>query len=82
LNGLIAEGMSCWNDNANNEQTARSLHPDGVNTCFCDGSVHWIGDYIQVRPSTAANDGSSWNLSVWDRLMCSADGQVVNGNSY
>jgi prepilin-type N-terminal cleavage/methylation domain-containing protein/prepilin-type processing-associated H-X9-DG protein len=77
VGGLIAEGMPCFDSSASNdEQTARSLHPGGVNTCFCDGSVHWISDYIQSTPSTPTN------LSVWDRLMCSADGQVVNSNSY
>jgi len=36
-----------------------------------DGSVRWIDDSIEVRPSTATS------LSVWDRLMLSADGMPV-----
>jgi prepilin-type N-terminal cleavage/methylation domain-containing protein/prepilin-type processing-associated H-X9-DG protein len=81
---LIAVGMPCVNQTSTacDQVTARSLHPNGVNMCFADGSVHWISDYIQTKPSTVSTDGSSWNLSVWDRLMCSADGQVVNTNAY
>ncbi len=75
--GLIAEGMPCYSDwSVNVQQTARSMHAGGVNTCFADGSVHWIGDYIQVKPSTTTN------LSVWDRLMASADGMPVASDSY
>ena len=51
---LAAEGMPCtartWQ--GNDEQTARSMHPGGVNTCFADGSIHWISDYIQAAPSS------------------------------
>ena len=72
---LLREGMACY-DEATNEQTARSMHLGGVNTCFADGSIHWISDYIQTTPSTAGN------LSVWDRLNCSADGLPVNGSQY
>ena len=72
---LMEEGMSCW-DSDNNQQTARSMHPGGVNTCFADGSIHWISDFIQVSPSSVRN------LSVWDRLMASADGMPIDASSY
>jgi len=62
----LVNGMS-W------QQTSRSMHRDGVLVCMADGSVQWISDFIQVVPS------SDTNLSVWDRLMVSADGQVVTG---
>jgi len=77
ITGLIEEGMPChggWN--VNNEQGARSMHAGGVNAVFADGSVHWIGDFIQVLPST------STNLSVWDRLMASADGMPATSDAY
>jgi len=70
---LAAMLMGCW-DNAGNSMsqgTARSLHVGGVFVSMADGSVRWVTDMIQVLPSTPAN------LSVWDRLMLSADGQVV-----
>ncbi len=76
-NGLVNEGMPCWDSlTADNQQTARSMHAGGVNAVFADGSVHWIGDYIQVLPST------STNLSVWDRLMASADGMPLTSDAY
>lgn len=50
---------------------ARSLHHGGVFVCMADGSVRWIDDTIEVQPSTAMS------LSVWDRLIFSADGTPV-----
>jgi prepilin-type processing-associated H-X9-DG protein len=73
--GLAMEGMPCA-DGVSWQQTARSQHAGGVNTCFTDGSVHWISDFIQVMPS------SYLNLSVWDRLMTSSDGQPVPSDAY
>jgi len=69
---LAAMGMGCYNLYDNWAQgTARSLHVGGVFISMADGSVRWVSDTIQVLPST------TFNLSVWDRLMLSADGQVV-----
>ena len=45
--GCLATGLG-----RQRQQTARSMHPGGVNTCFADGSVHWISDFIQVMPSS------------------------------
>lgn len=74
---LAAVGMPCYHfPYANNQQTARSMHVGGVNTCFADGSIHWISDYIQAYPS------SSTALSVWDKLMCSADGQSIGASQF
>jgi hypothetical protein len=53
------------------QQAARSMHLGGVFVSMVDGSVRWISDNIQILPSDPSN------LSVWDRLMLSADGQVV-----
>jgi prepilin-type N-terminal cleavage/methylation domain-containing protein len=70
---LQAMGMPCsWVDGMNWQQTARSMHVGGVFLSFVDGRVQWISDYIQVLPS------SHDNLSVWDRLMVSTDGQPVS----
>jgi hypothetical protein len=59
-----------------NQQTARSMHQGGVFVCMADGSVRWISDFIQARPSTEAS------LSVLDRLLVSKDGQVLSGTEY
>jgi len=70
---LQAMGMPCsLHDGMSWQQTARSMHQDGVYVCMADGSVQWISDFIQVMPSTDAN------FSIWDRLMLSADGQQVS----
>ena len=67
-NQLIALGMSCYSPNGPAwQQTARSMHVGGVFTCFCDGSVHWISDFVQL--GTGPN-----NLGVWDKLNLSNDG--------
>lgn len=72
---LQAMGMPCaYNDSVNWQQTPRSMHQEGVYACMADGSVQWLSDFIQVTPSTEDN------LSVWDRLMVSADGQQVAVN--
>jgi prepilin-type N-terminal cleavage/methylation domain-containing protein len=69
---LQAMGMPCsLVDGMSWQQTARSMHHEGIYVCMADGSVQWISDFIQVMPSTDDN------LSVWDRLMLSADGQQV-----
>jgi len=75
---LAGKGMGCWaftpptnlGESWLAQGTARSMHQGGVLMSMADGSVRWITDNIQVLPS----DTSS--LSVWDRLMLSADGQV------
>jgi prepilin-type N-terminal cleavage/methylation domain-containing protein/prepilin-type processing-associated H-X9-DG protein len=41
---------------------ARSFHPGGVVTLFCDGSVHFIGDHV--------------TLEVWRALASRANGEV------
>ena len=75
---LQAGGMGCW-DGTNDQQTARSLHSKGVNVCLCDGSARWISDFIQVMPSGLPPGGP---LSIWDRLIASADGQQIPGNAF
>ena len=71
---LAVMGMACSNGNWPNwQQTARSLHVSGVNTCFADGSVHYISDFIQTGTSMT-------QLSVWDKLNLSMDGQPIDAS--
>jgi len=57
--------MTCHCTSLNAQATARSQHVGGVFAAFCDGSVHWISDFIDTR---------SRPLSIWDRIIASADG--------
>ena len=70
---LIQEGMPCYAyTGLSNQQGVRSMHAGGAQTCFTDGSVHFLGDFIDVTGTP----------SVWDRLMASADGYTVSANDY
>jgi prepilin-type processing-associated H-X9-DG protein len=74
--GLAKLQMPCYTgNNANVQQTARSMHPGGVNMCFCDGSVHFISDYVELGTSTS-------NLGVWDKLNLSNDGYSIDNTKY
>ncbi len=77
--GLQEEGMPCSAGNYPGwQQTARSLHPGGVNVAMADGSVHWIGDFIDVSGDLS----SPATYSTWDRLNASADGMPLDSSSY
>jgi prepilin-type N-terminal cleavage/methylation domain-containing protein/prepilin-type processing-associated H-X9-DG protein len=60
--------MGCqWDNSLNNDSAmARSAHTGGVNSCFCDGSVHFVKDSI--------------NELTWCLLQSKADGQVITAN--
>ncbi len=76
-------GMPCWyGNNPDTQQTTRSMHPGGVYVGLCDGSVHWIGDNIDLG-TNALNGGSPPQcLGVWDKLNLSNDGQGINKNAF
>jgi prepilin-type N-terminal cleavage/methylation domain-containing protein/prepilin-type processing-associated H-X9-DG protein len=48
--------------------TARSRHGSGVNVWYCDGSVRFVSNSIQ--------------LPIWRSLATRNDGEVVNGEDY
>jgi prepilin-type N-terminal cleavage/methylation domain-containing protein/prepilin-type processing-associated H-X9-DG protein len=71
---LVNLAMPCFGG-ANWEQTARSLHPGGVNVCLCDGSVRFISDFIELGTSAS-------NLGVWDELILSNDGFAIDSSKF
>jgi prepilin-type N-terminal cleavage/methylation domain-containing protein/prepilin-type processing-associated H-X9-DG protein len=61
------DGLGCIQDgNLMTSGMSRSLHSGGVNTCFADGSVHFIKNSI--------------NEATWCFLIGKNDGQTTNGD--
>ncbi len=68
--------MGCHSGHGSNRQAGvRSMHPSGVFVAFVDGSVHWIGDFVNISGTNP--NANPPRYSVWDRLMLSKDGQAV-----
>jgi prepilin-type N-terminal cleavage/methylation domain-containing protein len=76
MGGCCGSGGGCGNKQA----TARSNHVCGVVTCFCDGHVIFISDYIDHNPYWGIDTAT--DLHVWERLCASADGQLVNESQF
>lgn len=67
-------GMPCSaGSRPNYQQTARSQHEGGIFVNLADGSVRFLGDYIDITSSP---------LSVWDRLNASSDGMVLSHDKF
>ncbi len=67
VNQLIQLGIGCntTGTNDNKQIGPKSMHPGGVQSVFCDGSVHWIDDGIQY--------GSGTVMGYWEMLFLSSD---------
>jgi prepilin-type N-terminal cleavage/methylation domain-containing protein len=76
---LIYLGDGCqgtgWNDNK--QLGPKSMHPGGVQSVFCDGSVHWIDDGIQVGAA-----GQTTVPGYWEMLFLSADNGTIPQDVY
>jgi prepilin-type N-terminal cleavage/methylation domain-containing protein/prepilin-type processing-associated H-X9-DG protein len=81
---LAQMSMGCYAGNGNAQQTARSLHPGGVNICMCDGSVHFISDSINCSTAftmTLTSEVRS-EFGVWEELMAAGDGIIIPANAW
>lgn len=80
--------MPCYTSSSGGDQaTARSSHAGGVQTAFCDGSLHWISDSVQCAGNQdEANiknmDTRAQYITVWDMLILSNDQQTIKGDMY
>jgi prepilin-type processing-associated H-X9-DG protein len=54
------------NDGAQGYATARSRHPGGVNAAYCDGSVHFVQDGVDI--------------AIWRSLGWIDDGNAPKGD--
>ena len=76
-----ALGMGCSNNPNNDIIGPKSQHPGGLQTVFCDGSVHWIDDNIQVGVWLTTAPVSVQN-GYWEMLFLSQDGANVPADAY
>jgi prepilin-type N-terminal cleavage/methylation domain-containing protein len=72
---VYALGMGCYNDYECAYQGPKSSHPGGVQSVFCDGSVHWLDDSIQIGVLTGAS--ASIQNGFWEMLFLSQDGGAL-----
>ena len=86
LNVLVSQCMGCYIDSScTGQATMRSQHGNGVFTCFCDGSVHFISDFIERTTNfdlPTSNPPTGDDYRVWERLNASADGMLLDPNTY
>jgi prepilin-type N-terminal cleavage/methylation domain-containing protein/prepilin-type processing-associated H-X9-DG protein len=79
-NALSPSGTCCvtGNDPNNIRGSATSMHPNGLQMCFCDGSVRFISNNIDSRrctPNTTC--GQNGTVSIYSRLYYRDDGLLI-----
>jgi prepilin-type N-terminal cleavage/methylation domain-containing protein/prepilin-type processing-associated H-X9-DG protein len=73
--------LSCRSDWWSALQGPKSNHSGGLQTVFCDGSVHWMDNAIQTGTIDAAN-GTNGTIGYYEMLFLSADGGSVPQDVY
>ena len=84
---LTAMGMPCTDAKGMPARAgARSNHDGGIHALYADGSVHFLGDFVDSRGDLSKVTVGMTNeeirlgkyMSVWDRLNLSTDGQTLD----
>ncbi len=83
---LLQECMPAASQYQDSDQaTVRSMHPGGACLGLADGSSHFISDSVQTNgqmvPTTAGWPANT-PMSVWDKLIASADDQVIGESPF
>ncbi len=84
-NTLAQMDMGCDQAGMSIQATSRSTHPDGVNICMCDGSVHFISNEINCSINWHFNPFNVENpadFGVWESLMAAGDGITPPSNAW
>jgi prepilin-type N-terminal cleavage/methylation domain-containing protein len=71
-------------DERNNQATTRSTHFGGVNLGMADGSAHFISNNVDVTPPSNPPilvKFKRWG-STWDKLIASADDEVITDKPF
>jgi prepilin-type processing-associated H-X9-DG protein len=77
---LFALGMGCNSDGYAPLAGPKSQHPGGVQTVFCDGSVHWMDDTIQL--GITGSTSSLITNGYYEMLFLSQDGAFIPPDVY
>ncbi len=77
---LFALGMGCGGNGDSNTAGPKSQHPGGLQTVFCDGSVHWMNDDIQIGQQVTAQ--ANIVNGFYEMLFLSQDGAFVPPDVY
>ena len=73
-------GISCAWDSWSVMQGPKSSHAGGLQTVFCDGSVHWMDNSIQTGQTNS--NGTSGTIGYFEMLFLSSDGGSVPQDVY
>ncbi len=80
---LELECMPDWTgDDWGDQATTRSLHAGGVVLGMADGSAHFITDDVETTGVYGSWGSNGELMSVWDKLIASADGRVIEDSPF
>jgi prepilin-type N-terminal cleavage/methylation domain-containing protein len=69
-----------WNISA--QTAARSKHTGGIYAAMCDGSVHFISDFVDIGKETTALCCDPTVFGIWQRLNCPSDDLAISNGDF